>query len=208
LLLIFLTGAANLSAQTFSLGAKGGASISYYSNFDKMGGLLKRIPNIGIDAGLIGNVKLTKLLSLQFELLYEQKGEQYKLTIETTETAKINLNYITMPILLQFSHTFGKIKLFYGAGPYMGYALDGRMTDSESKENVKFGKDNFRRFDAGATVNLGFGIKAGRGHIFLDARYNYGFMDVEQLSHKPDGYKPHNNRNFAVCAGYMIPLGK
>ena len=208
LALLLLTGAANVSGQTFSLGAKVGPGIAYYSNFDKLDGLLVRSPNIRIDAGVIGNLSFNKLVSLQFEMLYEQKGEKYKMTFETTETARIYLNYITMPVLIQFSHSFGRVKLFGGAGPYVGYALDGKMIDSESKTTIKFGKDEFRRFDAGATANLGFGVKAGPGHIFLDVRYNYGLMDIQQPEKKPEGYKPHHNRNLDVCVGYIIPLGK
>lgn len=208
LALLLMTGATNLSGQTFSLGAKGGASISYYSNFDKMEGLIQRVPNIGIDAGFIGNVKLNNLLSLQFELLFEQKGEKYKMTIETSQTMRINMNYITLPILLEFSHSFGNFKLFGGIGPYMGYALSGKTVTPDTTAKIEFGKDKYRRFDAGATVNLGAGVKVGPGHIFLDLRYNYGFVDIVQYENKPDGYKPHYNRNFSACIGYIIPLGK
>ncbi len=81
------------------------------------------------------------------------------------------------------------------------------MIGGEKKE-ARFGKDNFRRVDAGVSLDLGGGIKAGQGKIFLDLRYNYGLVDVEQITEKPEGYKSHCTRNFGICLGYMLPLGK
>ncbi len=208
LALFLLIGTSRTSAQTFSLGAKAGAGFSYFSNFDKMEGLLTRSPNIMVDGGLIGNLSFTKLISLQFEILYEQKGEKYKMTFGTTQTSTLYLNYLTLPVLVEFSHSFGNFNLFGGVGPYFGYALDGKMISPDTKENITFGKDKFRRFDVGASVDLGAGYKAGPGHIFLDLRYNYGFMDIMQPKDKPEGYKTHCNRNFGIYLGYLIPLGK
>ena len=209
LALFLLLGTARTSGQTFSLGAKVGAGISYFSNFDDYNGLIKRSPNIMVDGGVIANLSFTQLISLQFEILYEQKGEKYKMTLgTTTQTSRFYLNYLTLPILVEFSHSFGNFNLFGGLGPYMGYALNGKIKNPDTTENIEFGKDKFRRFDVGASVDLGVGYKAGPGHIFLDLRYNYGLMDIQQPKDKPEGYKSHCNRNFGIYLGYLIPLGK
>lgn len=207
--LFLLSGSTQTSGQGFSLGAKAGAGFSYLSNFDNNEGMLKRSPNIMFDGGLIGNAAFSKLISLQFEVLFEQKGEVYKMTVdETTEKLNFRMNYLTLPILLQFSQSFGNIKLFGGLGPYVGYAISGKFGTSDASVKIKFGKGEFSRIDAGAAVNLGAGFKAGRGHILLDLRYNYGLMDIIQPEEKQDGYKTKCNRNFVVSVGYLIPLGK
>jgi hypothetical protein len=199
----------NTSAQGFSLGLKAGAGFSYLSNFIDGDGHLKRSTNIMADGGLVGNLSFSKLVSLQFEILYEQKGENYRITFdESSEKVGLYLNYLTLPILVEFSHSFGSIKLFGGLGPYVGYALDGKIVLAEEREKITFGEGNFRRFDVGASADLGVGFKVGRGHLILDLRYNYGFMDIMQPKNKPDGYKSHCNRNFAIYLGYQIPLGK
>ena len=163
LALLLMTGATSLPGQSFSLGVKAGAGFSYYSNFDKMGGLLKRSPNIMIDAGLIGNVRLGKLISLQFETLYEQKGEKYTVTVGNSESIRIFMNCLTLPVLLEFSHSFGNFSLFYGVGPYVSYALGGKTVTPDSTAKIEFGKDKFRRFDVGASADLGFGLKTWKG---------------------------------------------
>lgn len=207
--LFLITGMTQTSGQGFSLGVKAGAGFSYISHFNNSGGLLKRSPTIMVDGGLIGNIGFTKLVSLQFEILYEQKGEQYKMSfLENSSKSKLHLDYLTLPILVEFAHSFGNVKLFGGLGPYIGYALGGKMISPDETEGIKFGKNNFRRFDAGAAADLGVGIKAGKGHIILDLRYNYGLIDLQQPEHKPDGYKPHCNRNAVISVGYIIPLGK
>jgi Outer membrane protein beta-barrel domain len=209
--LILLFGSAKTLGQGFSLGAKAGVGLSYFSNFDDGGtDMTKRSTNIMFDGGLIGNLSFTKSVSLQFELLFEQKGEKYKITLLQEMKARLYLNYLTLPIMVEFSHQFGNFKLFGGLGPYIGYALDGKMIFGDQKESIKFGTGDgeYRRFDAGLSVNLGGGFKVGRGNIFLDLRYNYGFIDVQQLKDKPEGYKTHCNRNFGIYLGYLIPLGK
>jgi hypothetical protein len=214
LAMLLLIVTAKTSGQIFSLGVKAGAGFSYLSHFEKNGEDIKRFTNIMFDGGLTGNVKFTKLVSLQFEILFEQKGENYKINLTSgtgtteTEKMKIYLNYLTLPILVEFSHKFGNFILFGGLGPYIGYALDGKMILGSQKVSMKFGKDEFRRFDAGLSADLGCGYKAGPGNIILDLRYNYGFMDIEQLKDKPDGYKSHCNRNLGIYLGYVIPLGK
>jgi hypothetical protein len=213
LALILLFGSAKTYGQGFSLGAKAGAGFSYLSNFEKNGGDTKRFTNIMFDGGLIGNLCFTKSISLQFEILFEQKGEKYEINfpimgINETMKMRLFLNYLTLPIMVEFSHQFGDFKLFGGLGPYIGYALDGKMIIADQKMSIKFGTDEFRRFDAGLSVDLGGGFKVGRGNIFLDLRYNYGFMDIQQFKEKPEGYKTRCNRNFGIYLGYLIPLGK
>jgi hypothetical protein len=210
LALLILAATSRTSAQTFSLGAKAGAGISYFSNFDKGDYDIKRSPNIMVQGGLVAKLDLSKLVGIQFEILYHQNGEKYEMAVEpglTTEM-KLAINYITLPVLAEFSHAFGKVTLFGGLGPYFGYALNGKTTVLGTSEKIDFGKDNYRRFDVGASGDVGIGLKAGKGNIFLDFRYNYGFMDVMQVEDKPEGYKPHCTRNFGIYLGYMIPLGK
>jgi hypothetical protein len=209
--ILLIAGTTKTSAQGFSLGFKAGASFSYLSHFDNQEGLLKRSPHIMVGGGLIGNVGFSELLSLQLEVLYEQKGEDYKMTfMDITEKVKLSMDYLTLPILLEFSHDFGNFRLFGGLGPYVGYAISGQEKTSDTTITLKFGKNEgeFGRFDVGALVNLGGGIKVGKGRIFLDLRYNYGFMDIQQLSTKPEKYESHCNRNFVASIGYIIPLGK
>lgn len=197
--------------QNFSLGAKAGAGISYLSHFEKNGSDMKRMPNIMIHGGFIGNIRFTNLVSLQFEILYQQNGERYKFPDvfpDQSSTSRLYINYLTMPVLVEFGHSFGNFNIFGGIGPYVGYALDGKVVSGDHKTNIKFGSNEFRRFDAGVSVDMGAGVKAGPGNIFLDMRYNFGFMDVMQFKSKPEGYKPHCNRNFDISFGYMIPLGK
>jgi hypothetical protein len=217
LTLILFFGTARTFGQGLSLGAKVGIGLAYFSNFDDGGDKdFKRSPDMTILGGVIMNYKFGKLIGLQTELLFQQKGEVYKENVENNGTselykAKIFFNYLTLPILIQASHSFGKFNLFGGLGPYVGYALNGKIIAIKpDKDEIKleFGKDKFRRIDVGLSIDLGCGYKLGPGNCFLDLRYDLGFMDIQQIADKPDGYKTKSTRNFGIAFGYLIPLGK
>lgn len=208
--LAIITYPVKTSAQHLSLGAKAGVGLSNISNFDSEGGLVKRTPNAMVQGGFIMNFMFGDLLGIKAEILFQQKGEVYT---GSTYPAKfrIYLNYITLPILVEVSHKFGKITLFGGAGPYVGYALNGKVVainPSSGDETLTFGKGDFRRFDTGLCFDLGSGYKLGPGNLFLNLRFDLGLMDLSQPITKPSGYKTHDTRNFGISAGYLIPIGK
>jgi hypothetical protein len=216
LALVIFTGTAKSFGQGLSLGAKAGIGFSYLSNFEKSSGI-DRKTNMMALGGLIMNYKFGKLIGIQVELLYQQKGEVYKMDFEydgntTTYKDKIVLNYITLPVLLHLSHSFGKFNLFGGFGPYGGYAFNGKIKAIEpdkDEEKLEFGKDRLRRFDVGLSFDLGFGIKGDSGgNLFLDLRYDLGLLDIVWATDKPDDYKSTCTRSVGVTLGYMIPIGK
>ncbi len=208
--LAMLTSPVKTSAQHLSLGAKAGAGLSNISNFESGGGSIKRSPNVMVQGGFIMKYMFGDLIGIKTEVLFQQKGEVYSGTTSSAKF-KIYLNYITLPILVEVSHTFGNITLFGGAGPYMGYALNGKVVainPSSGSINLTFGKGDFRRFDTGLCFDLGGGAKAGPGNLFLNLRFDLGLMDLSQPTTKPSGYKTHDTRNFGISAGYLIPIGK
>jgi hypothetical protein len=212
--LLLLSGIPGSFGQHFSLGAKAGAGFANYSNFDSEGLGFTRAPNIMVQGGFVVDYKFARLIGLQAELLFQQKGEAYRFDYDYNGTehknrSRMYMNYLTMPVLFKFWHTFGKFNLSEGLGPYIGYALNGKFVQTEpenSSSDLKFGKDKFRRFDAGVSIDLNGGISLGPGNLFLDLRYDFGLMDIAQPEDKGDNYKSHCNRNFAVNVGYIIPL--
>jgi hypothetical protein len=215
LAMVFFFGTAKTFGQGLSLGAKAGIGFSYLSNFDDSFGT-KRNTNMMALGGFIMNYKFGKVIGLQVELLYQQRGEVYRWDFEyggnsTHYKGKIVINCLTLPVLLHASHSFGKINLFGGFGPYVGYAFSAKSKEIEpekDEEKLEFGKDNLRRFDVGLSFDFGFGYKLGSGNLFLDLRYDLGFMDILYITDKPDGYKSMCNRNAGISLGYLIPIGK
>lgn len=93
---------AKAQEETASFGLKGGLNFSnlYTNNVDDNNVLT------GFNAGLYAKLPLTKTFAIQPEINYTTKGAEvvYNNTI-TTGTAKFNVNYIEVPVLLVINMT-------------------------------------------------------------------------------------------------------
>jgi Outer membrane protein beta-barrel domain len=198
-IIIALTFLISISQFTFSQGSsdssnlkfglKGGVNFSnlYTDNVDYNNVLT------GFNVGLFAKLALTETLAIQPELLYTTKGA--KLTYNNyfvNGTAKFNLNYIELPVLLVINLTNN---FNIHAGPYVSYLVDGKATnDSQGtlfdiQNNLK--NEDYNKFDTGLAVGLGFDTD----QIGFGVRYNYGLQKVGK------------ERNFAGT-NYTFPDGK
>jgi len=163
----------------------------------------------GMVFGAVVEQHATDMLSVQFELLYLQKGAQGtgSMTYWGTSfdyTSKIYLNSIELPILLKA--TFGDNLKFYGnVGPYFNYALggkyetetvtsnttetaDGKLIFKKEPDNYKgddnyYDPDEYNRLDWGLYFGGGLGMHLGPGLLSLDIRYGLGFSSFYKDAH-------------------------
>ena len=90
-------------------------------------------------------------------------------------TAKFNLNYIELPILLVINLTNN---FNIHAGPYVAYLVDGKaINDSQGtlfdiQNNLK--NEDYNKFDTGLSVGVGFDAD----QLGFGVRYNYGLQKV------------------------------
>ncbi len=159
-------------SSTFKFGVKGGVNFSnlYTQNVESNNIL------IGFNVGIFAKVPITESLAIQPELLYTTKGA--KLTYNNyfvNSSAKFNLNYVELPILLVVNLTD---HFNIHAGPYVAYLIEGNATnDSQGtlfdiQNNLK--NEDYNKFDTGLSVGLGF----DKNQFGLGVRYNYGLQKV------------------------------
>jgi hypothetical protein len=168
----FTTAQGTSDSSKFKFGFKGGVNFAnLYTQDVESNNVL-----IGFNAGLFAKLPITSSLAIQPELLYSTKGA--KLTYNNyfvNGTAKFNLNYIELPVLLVINLTDN---FNIHAGPYVAYLVDGNaindaqgtLLDIENNLN----NDDYNRFDTGLSVGVGFDA----GPIGFGARYNYGLQKV------------------------------
>lgn len=160
---------------------------------------------IGLNLGVVYELGVSDLLTIQPELHFIQKGSKYEYDFGTSVESELKLNYLELAImarldLLEFGDDAG---LYVGVTPTLGYALSGTTKTTESvggmstevEEDVDFDDDGFERLDYG--IGLGAGVNFG--NIFIDVRYNLGLANITNV----DDFTI-NNKGILVGVGYRF----
>jgi hypothetical protein len=97
-------------------------------------------------------------------------------------------NYIDIPINFKYKVNLGRLNVFALAGPYVGYALDGKLTyktydvnnivTNEEEQELDFEEDEYARLELGVGFGLGFEYNISDYSIFIDGRYSLGLSNL------------------------------
>jgi hypothetical protein len=185
---VIVLSSSRIHAQGFHLGLKAGTNISQITgrSFDQ--GF-----NWGFMAGAFAELNFTKSWGIQPELLFSQTKTQTATDFndvyqEGINSRSVNLNYLTIPILLSYKLPIPILSI--QVGPQFGILLN------TSENIVTNGKNAFKSGDfsmvGGAQVNLG-PFKGG-------VRYIYGFTNIDNVT-DADTWK---NQNFQIYVGLRI----
>jgi hypothetical protein len=230
-MIMFLMQIPTAFSQDFSVGGKVGIDLSSFSHWSKFksddlkdASNIKHPPKIGLQIGAVGNYTFNEYLALQVELLVQQKGESYKFQEQYLNDTYSNkksqtVTYITIPILARGNYSFGKFTISAVLGPYIGIGIAAKykydVYGESGTEKQKFGKTKndsselkLHRFDIGLSFGIIPSYELGPGSIFLDLRYDLGFIDAYNPNTKPEDYLTACNRNFGISVGYLVKLGK
>jgi hypothetical protein len=175
----------------------------------------------GWHAGVLVDIPLLPLLSVQPGLLITQKGSKF--TVGDNSGATYNEVttrplYLEMPVNVLLKIPLpNKVKIFAGAGPYIAAgitgknAMEGRLlgTPFSDKESIQYGNDDpdnngsaysgsIKRFDVGANLIAGLEIS----HMILNANYGVGLTNIKPGS--SNGGDKYKNRVFSVSVGVLF----
>jgi hypothetical protein len=190
----------------------------------------------GLIIGAISQFGITNNLSFVGELNLIQKSTKFEGSFdffgeEASFEDKTTFNYLEVPLMIRYS-AGSSIKFYGNAGPYVAYAMGGKVKsefslggETESEEGkIKFGKepdnymgedayleDTYNRLELGVYLGAGIQTDLGPGSLILDARYGIGLSDLNNTDEvypngKPDDYEANKYNNIAVSIGYMINL--
>lgn len=166
---IFLTVVTNSNAQDRHFGIKGGAA-AYQLTSEFGGASSTSDPKTGFAAGIFGDFPINRILSIQPEVVFVQKGGEE--SSESIGTSSVTLNYVDVPLLLKINAPLdGNFKPYIFGGPYAGYLVDASSeSGGGSTELNEFMED----FNYGLKVGVGINL----GKIVIDARYDMGIADI------------------------------
>ncbi len=211
LLILSICFMSTASAQ-FKFGVQGGVNIS------KMQYSLQMIsrtdnyrlgPTLGVMFGMdMGESKL----SLLQEFSYSTKGFLYKGLQDQSQTAmgvsgNVYINYLEMPLNLLYYSGLGKGHFFFGGGPYLAVALNGKSkviyNEKEVEElDILFGSEpaTIKKTDYGVQGLIGY--KLGYGS-YVKLFYAHGLANLSNIPSETI-----SNRNFGVSFGYFFGSGR
>jgi len=188
---------AQVGIDHISYGVKGGLNLASVKGKDVEG----TSTLVGFHGGVQTNIPLTGSFTLQPELFYSAEGTKMKVEMQgdgdeiIEGTAKTHLNYLNLPVLLQYQHASGA---FAVTGPQIGYLLSAKVKMSGVSEDVK---ESFNKINLGWTLGVGYVIPATS--FGIDVRYNFG---LTKLAKGEDGEPSAKafNRTFQAGVFYRF----
>ncbi len=119
----------------------------------------------GFHAGIGAQYKIPKIgISFQPEVLYSRMRTNFHRPV-TDHAYNFRIDYINVPLNLQWGIDLKAIRPYVFVAPYISYAI----AKGELLENIEW--DNLNRFDYG--VGLGLGIELWK--LQISGKYSWGF---------------------------------
>jgi hypothetical protein len=187
----------------------------------------KNLIGFDIDASIL--FKLNKYIAIQSGLSYLNMGTKidgrnssyYVINLDNPiyialmggGDAKYRLNYLSIPITINFTIPLNKYSVYLKAGGYISSLLYGtnKETEIQSKRNLNFGDEKLNTLDFGGILGIGVTRNIGKGYLFFDAKYMIGLSNLNKSNYQyslPFGMNEINNRGAFLNIGYMFKLSK
>ena len=229
LLLVGLSSFTTSYAQGVSFGPELGLNLyslsSAYNGTKDNNGLMA-----GLKIGGVVDVPITHRVSFQPGLFYSMKGSNERYTSSVTAPDGVTtihdnsydyrLGYIEIPLNFQYNcKNRGWGHLFFGAGPYVAFALGGNVTNDNSTTVIQpngfsttsghttsytlrvgndAARDHVKGVDAGLNFDLGYMFRSG---FFMRGNLGVGLANIQ-----PGGDANNYMRNWGLglSLGYMF----
>jgi hypothetical protein len=187
-----LLSTALFAQHSANLGLKGGLNLSSTKNVTAED---ETDTKIGFYGGLLAHIHLAPEWAVQPEIVFSRQGTEYAFsTGGQTNEAKINLDYLNIPVVVQYMFNNGfRIE----TGPQVGFLLN---TDAEINDQPStfVTKRDFKNVDLSWAFGLGYLSKSGIG---VGGRYNLGISDI---NNSPDETDKIKNSVFQIGLFYMF----
>jgi hypothetical protein len=164
---------------------------------------------LGFHGGIVFEVGLTDAIFFGSGIIFSQKGTKFSYTDEDFDDESYSgftlINYLEVPINLLYKADLGGAKLVFEAGPYLGYAINGKEqidyedngTSISFSEDIEFGneEDQVKRIDYG--INVGVGLEFSSFKV--GAQYGLGLANLTNYEDST-----MKNQVIGVSVGYFL----
>lgn len=206
-LLLMLIFSLSATAQDRKFGILAGVNFQNLNGKNVYGDKLENGLVLGYHAGVNVQIPISSEIYFQPGLSFYTKGAVVKSFIPANP--KIRLNYIELPLNLLYRGQLGDNFVLLGFGPYVGYAISGKIISGSTKESITFrnsldvntpgGVTYMRSFDAGANIFAGYELSGG---IYVTIDAGLGLLNIN-----PSDSRITNDKSTLKNTGFGISLG-
>jgi len=194
--------AAQGAAKSIGFGVVGGAAFSKPAGEDAGGTDIGPFVNTytAFAAGGFVRLGISRLFTIQPELLYIQKGAKF-LDDAGAPAGRLKVGYVQIPVLVQVripTGPAGFVSPHVYAGPAVGFKAGCKLRE-ETGTGYTSCEDGGQKLK-GSDFSVVFGGGVDIGRAVIDVRYDYGFSKLEDIS-PPSNVK---NRTLYLLAGWRF----
>lgn len=161
---------------------------------------------LGFSAGAFFAVDLHEMFRLQFDGQYVRKGASFT---EEGVDVDINVDYLEVMVpLTLLIPTEGSVTPRLYAGPALGFETGCKLSGEEDGVSVDIDCEEVgaetKSIDFGVFLGGGIDIAVGPGALMVDALFNLGLSDINDVEGVDESIK---NQNIQVLVGYAFMFG-
>lgn len=193
------------TASGVSFGIRAGVNLQNVNGRDFNDNKLenKLVPRL--QAGVVANIPLADEFYIQPGVLFSGKGAK-----EKGSNDNVNVSYLDIPVTFLFKPLLGSGHLLLGVGPYVGFAVAGKVTEPDGdKTTIRFkntitaaeaiSDPYFRRMDAGANLLFGYELS---NNLSIQLNSQLGLAKIN-----PEIEGVTNNKTALRNTGFGLSLG-
>jgi hypothetical protein len=236
------------TAQQTAIGFRGGISVPNLSSAGSDQNPLNTgySSRLGPEFSVLAEFKISELFSLQPMIEYSSQGgkknglQAFPMPailaasyppgtapnyLYANFNSEAKFNYLMIPILAKFGHTFNKSpwRIYADVGPFVSFLLSAKQvtsgqteiyTDPEGTQALPLGsqsfdatndiKDQLHSTNFGVEGNIGLNYAFGLNNLFFEIGGNYGFVNIQ----KGTANGKNNVGAATVVLGYSYWIGK
>lgn len=204
----FVNAQAKKQSNGVSFGLRAGVNLQNINGRDELDNKQenKLVPRF--HAGFNAELPLADDFFVQPGVLFSTKGTKFK----GTDT-KLNLSYIEVPVNLLYKPALGNGKLLLGFGPYVAFAVSGRLKPENGNDrSITFKNEisiaqalsgNYSRaFDAGANLLFGYELSS---NLSLQLNAQLGLVNIyPDITGVTNNNRINKNTGFGISFGYRF----
>lgn len=191
-----------------SFGIRAGVNLQNINGRDVNDNKLENKLAPRFQGGVVVDIPLADQFYIQPGLLFSGKGAK-----ENGTNNKVSVSYLDVPVTFLFKPLLGTGHMLLGVGPYVGFAIAGKVTDpNDNKETIKFENSvtpaqyitdpYLRRMDAGANLLVGYEMSS-RMSIQLNSQLGLAKINPE-IEGASNSKLALRNTGFGLSLGYRF----